>query len=213
MNDSKNRNIECNKLHAYELNILSEEETASFEKHLITCDACFNNFETFQSGIGIIKKSRLSEYKPKSSSKSTSISSIVKRISFAAIFGLLLFPAFIGIKSILVQEQIRPLQTLYLNSTRATSDQILEYDSNLDISVSFYCPGIDRNDIYTIIIYDENLLELYKLNDYNNFDSHFISEILIPSSIIKDGSYRLKILTSDSIELYSFDFKLKEKKK
>ena len=174
-------------LHAYEISALNEEMTEEFEIHLLSCQHCFETLQSFEQEATVLQHGaitrgqktapvKLSQWK--SSPMFTSI--------LAALLVLMIYPSFVGIKSI-IEPKIKPLESITLVPVRsAEKNYNISQENDVVLAIVYTDSKPDYN--YTIEIHNQEN-KILNLESFKNFDLYHTGRILIPKESLVTGEY------------------------
>jgi len=217
-------------LHAYELNALSEEEMEEFELHLMVCDYCHSEIQSFENSANImLDHEPLRVITRDAVSNATRSESLLKRLcqylwpntpflfrpAIAYLIVLLLvIPARYGIykyakdddKPIPVittdsSKGFRQAISLSLTPVRSGERNILQYRPGCDVVINFTYREATQGKHYNVSIVSNDGVELLKIDEFNSFDSYGQGVVTISQDNMIPGSYRLIISDPQSDEL------------
>ncbi len=224
MNDSCT-NPEIGKyLHAYELNLLSEEEKDRFETHILECNFCYNEVKSFSprgvlmTGSEEIKK-ELEKELHRDSEKNSLWSHlwpdkplIFRPAVLFILIALMIWPAMVGIRTISGggrEAGIATVQKVFLSSLRSNGATTFRIDKNLDGLLVINCPGIEINKTYELKISDSGGNTLFQDVHFDGFDMFRNAEIKFPHDLMRPGEYSVvisDISVQPAVEICRYDF-------
>jgi hypothetical protein len=206
-------------LHAYELETLGASDTDIFETHLLTCDFCFEEVQSFKAQAKILRadpeikdsvEKEISLTKGKSKIRQYLWPDFPLIFRPAAIFILviiLLYPAYLGLR-LNNADIVRPVEIIALTATRSAESILFSLSSGKDLVLTFSREDISNPAPVVVTIADFNGIEKYKNGSFSDFDSRGIGQLLIPRELLSEGIYRITIdipetsLPAESIKYY-----------
>ena len=198
-----------NLLHAYELNVLSEEDIERFEIHLMECEHCFNQLKNFEQEATLLSSDdEVRELvREVSREEYPESESFLKRIwrylwpetplffkpalAYLLIL-LMILPVYHGLKK-LTENEIRPVQAISLFPDRSTAEEVFKISVGGDGLISFVFRGAVAGESYRVVIESEDGREIFRDDAFINFDEYETGQVLLPLAKMKPGSYRLVI--------------------
>ncbi|MBN2226951.1 MAG: zf-HC2 domain-containing protein [candidate division Zixibacteria bacterium] len=206
-------------IHAYELGVLSAEDTERFETHLLNCPFCFAEIKRFEASADILRSDETVKDEIRQSSGSSERNRwreylwpkrpLILRPAFLLLLILILaYPAYRGLIPS-HKSAIGPLQTIVLSPTRATSAPTLCVSLRRDGVISFLYRDADPNVQYRITIKSDDDHEILVVPSFDAFDEYGVGSILFPADLMHSGSYRLEIVPetgdhADDRQVYPF---------
>ena len=194
-------------IHAYELDMLSEEELNSFEAHLLECDFCFELARKFAPHAVSLSSSpdvskTLKELNQQSPEQTTlkkrfwnvlwpDFPFILRPAALLFVLAVLIYPAYMGLISV-NDGGVSQLRSVELVPMRATQLVELDIESETDIVLSFVIPDARSEGEYSLSLSFDNAI-LYQDDRFSNFDSYGVAYILVPFELVKTGQYHLVI--------------------
>ncbi len=213
-------------LHAYELNILSEEEKDTFEAHLLECEYCIQQLKEFAPYGSLLSTSP----KIKSILQTTDLvkETFIERLRqylwsdkapiifrpALLIFILLIlsYPAYLGLFHN-GNNNITSLQEISLMQTRTEQTPIFEVNRHSDIVISFIIPNTIHGQSCSVKLEDSDGRIIYENNEFSLIDNFGVGRILLPYQYLSQKNYKLSIqlITSKKTEssIIEFNFKVR----
>ncbi len=210
-------------LHAYELNILSEEEKDIFETHLLECEYCIQQVKEFAPrGILLSTSPKL-----KSILQTTEIAekSFFRRIQqyvwsdklpiifrpalLIVIILLMSYPTYLGLSH---KKNNYPsvLQEIGLIQTRSSDDNnIFIIDKNKETILSFLISPKNEQSKLSIKLKNSDSYIIYKNDNFSGLDSFGVGHLLIPHKLLQNGLYELSVNSNDTIYQFYFNVKIR----
>ncbi|MBN2227696.1 MAG: zf-HC2 domain-containing protein [candidate division Zixibacteria bacterium] len=210
-------------IHAYELGLLSDEESEHFEMHLMHCEYCVSLLKTSSLRTGLLRSDskvrdelrRLSEH----SNSKVGWAEELRRYLWPNVpfpfrpavtlllVLLLVYPAYLGLTSHKSGEVISLTEIGLVQSRAATieSTSLAAGESAvLTFAYSHYRPGVD----VMVLLVDELGQIIYENHAFEGFDAFQTARLFLPSDLLRSGVYRLQVgpagLVADEIEEYRF---------
>ena len=223
----------CNKpntgilLHAYELNLLDEDDRDRFEAHVLECEHCYRELKSF-APHGIILAG--SEEVKKEIEKELARESVLltiwrnlwpgKPLIYRPVFllilvVLLIWPAVLGMKAILnghSEETIARVQKIRLTTLRSNGDTSFEIDKELDGLMVISCPEVEPGEEYLVEVVDSAGKVLFVDSQYTDFNIFKNAELLFPHERMILGDYAVvvsRVSENEATVLYRYDFRIK----
>lgn len=197
-------------LHAYELRLLTAEETERFEIHLLRCCHCFARLTRFEENIFLMTEDEQvkSIFGHAFGGKRRSVRTLPERLRAhlwpAAVFK----PAFAYIAVILLiipayflmvrTERQAPgvYQSIHLYDFRSARDPVFKMDAGLDGEIKFRIPDAVPGQSYGIIIKNEKGDEIFRDASFSGFDAFGVGSTIFPREEMKPGRYTITIIDS-----------------
>lgn len=162
-------------LHAYELNILSDEDTERFEIHLLECEYCFEQIKDFESEAGLLSsdeevKKLIQECSQEEYPQSESflrklwhhlwpeVPWIFKPALAYLLILVMILPAYWGLREVTksgTETQIGLVQNISLTPFRSTGEDVFKISLGKDGLISFVFTDAIAEVSYQIIIESE----------------------------------------------------------
>lgn len=197
-------------LHAYELDALSEEDTESFEIHLLKCEHCFNQLKNFEQEATLLSsdnevrqviRNAATEKYPQSESFLRRLwrylwpeTPLVFKPALAyLVILLMILPAYYGLRKS-PEGRIKPVyQTINLFPDRSTAEDVFKISVGGNGVLSFVFRGAVTGESYQLVIESEDGRVVFRNDTFNNFDEYETGRLFLPLGKMKPGSYRLVI--------------------
>ncbi len=218
-------------MHEYELGILSDDDANLFGEHLLECEYCLNEVKSFREYAATVRQSEavqdLINQPIEKSSRQDSFMKILWRrlwpetpfvfrpaIAYLLVL-LMIVPAYFGVVFMASRKnEIRPVQTINLTSTRTPPNNVLMIGSGSDGIIRFEYPDAVPGRSYQVIITSEKGEEIARYDNFDSFDDLKTGEIFFPHHLMSPGKYRLTISdpTVENIpdQGYGYRFKITE---
>jgi hypothetical protein len=193
---------------AYELNALSEEDTELIENHLMVCDHCFNELESFRNEAALLSgDENIKGIVRDAARKDSGSESLLRKLrryvwpDVPVVFKpalayllilILLIPAYQGFLG-QDDEQIGPVQTVRLLPGRSGSECVLDANSDKQGLLSFVFRGAVAGENYSVVILTDDGEEIFRDDSFDGFDQYETGKLLIPLDKMTPGDYRLVI--------------------
>jgi hypothetical protein len=212
-------NPEVGKLiHAYELSLLSEKDMESFEIHLLRCDHCYNEVTAFFDVARALEEDDEIQALVATSEAAHAGSEIWRKLwperalllrpAFAwVIVVLLVFPAFLGVRSLVDPEQpessgvIEVEQSLLFSPMLGGVEQTEASADTRWIQLSFQYTDAQPGDLFSIAVdrvKGKDLQTVWNTDAFDSFDRIGFGKLMFPASLLPPGEYRLTIAPVDS---------------
>jgi hypothetical protein len=197
-------------LHAYELDMLSEQERDAFECHLLECDFCFEDLKQFAPRGTILSaapqiRQLLDEMFPQPQSGTSLVKriwqilwpdgmpAIVRPAVLIAVLLLMIYPAQLGFR-IISKPDISPVREIALMQARSPETFVVDPDQS--VVLSFLCPKGEPGETYSVVLSDESRASIYTEEEYSDVDNYGVGRLLLPGRLIRPGDYKLSVRTS-----------------
>jgi hypothetical protein len=197
-------------LHAYELNALSEEDTERIEIHLLECEHCFNQLNSFEQEAALLRsddevKELITEAARERHPQTESLlkrfwryvwpeTPLVLKPALAYLLILLMIlPAYHGVKE-LTEDKIRRVQTINLLPDRSPQGDAFKTSVGSDGLLRFVFRGATAGQAYDLTIESEDGTVIFRDKAFDSFDEYGAGQLLVPLASMKPGNYRLVII-------------------
>jgi hypothetical protein len=202
-------------LHAYELNILTDDEVEQFERHTLSCDYCHAKLADFANCADLIRhghrvRSLVEETAQEASVRVSASHTLLQRlwpdtswllkpgVIYLAVL-ILALPAAVGIQHLFRPEDgVRPVQSIRLVPTRSLQASVFEARSGLDGLISFGVPGAQSGSAYSVVVEDLDGRTIVRIDRFVGFNALGMADLLLPHSKMVPGDYRLIVRASNS---------------
>ena len=194
-------------LHAYELGILSEEDTQRFEAHLIVCDSCFEEVKRFTARSDLLRTDvEVRRALAKAGGWDHERQPAVRRIwrhlwpdaplafkpAIVYLLALLLiYPAYLGLRS--DDTAIRNVQSISLVPTRSVTSDGGTASARTDVVLAFYFDGATAGEPYVVEISDSTGAVVTRNEAFRDFDNLSLGRLFVPAGRLQPGAYTLTI--------------------
>lgn len=202
-------------LHAYELDSLSEQDIKRFEIHLLECEHCFTQAQSFVYEAALLATDdevrNIVSRADKAGVRSKSVLRKLWRhiwpdapviLKPAIAYLLVLFmaiPAYRGLMySTVADKGIGPVQVLKLVPNRSNAEEVFQISSERDGVISFVFIGALPGKSYRVVIETADGSEVKRIDNFGSFDQFGTGELIFPLVKMKVGSYRLTITDPSS---------------
>jgi hypothetical protein len=207
-------------LHAWELDILTDEDKRKFEQHLIACSSCFEVAQKHRHAMEELRsnpaiQAQVSQYaglgergKPKREPWYAPITrNPVWRYALAAVL-LLALAAPLVYRQLSEETDLEVAQVIRLVPTRSTQNSIVYLDWGQGVEMQIMVPEITQPGSYVISVGPVGLEEA-TWRDQVQFDSNGRANFVLPLSNLQPGPYELKVLdpkvpASTALRIYYF---------
>lgn len=178
-------------LYAYEIGMLSDEETTEMELHLCECDSCFQNASEFQNFADLIRKSSKIRERIHKDANSKQSSHITRTLLIAAIVIAVAIPVYyVSIDF----DQVQVAQELLLLPDRGSSDAIVSLAGSDIVEVSFVIEGAAQGDVYQILVRSIAQDTIYINEEFSGFKANGVGSIQLALSDLRAGRHTLDVL-------------------
>lgn len=201
---------ECNnikeslKLHAYELDLLTEKETDEFELHLMDCDGCLKQVESFNLETRLLNTSRTIKEKIGEMIKSANrlkdqpyTPTKIRQRRFTndkLIIGIIMLAILVAIGlSRFGSESAHNSLQIKLTPSRSTSSVVVKNETDLEFEFLFVYENSVAGKCYLITIYDSDETEIYQNNGYCQFNSRDLGRLNLDAALFPTGRYIMTI--------------------
>jgi hypothetical protein len=195
-------------LHAYEINTLSDDEKDRFEVHLMSCENCLNELHDFSKVTSLLRSdSRAKAIFMETEEKRPQTASRLKKLwrylwpetpfffkpALAYLLVLLMFiPAYLGWERTEV-DTVHSVQSITLFPDRSPGGNVFSINSGKDGLITFVFKASVIGRSYQVVIEDEAGSEIYRDNDFSDFDELNTGRLILPLTKMNPGNYRLSI--------------------
>lgn len=193
---------------AYELNALSEDDSELIENHLMVCDHCFNELESFRNEATLLSDdARIKGIVRDAARKDSASEAFLKKLrryvwpdvpvlfkpalAYLLIL-IMLVPAYRGFIG-QSDEQIGYVRTVRLLPDRSGSECVLDANSGKSGLLSFVFRGAVPGDTYSVVILTDDGEEVFRDDSFDGFDQYETGQLLISHDEMSPGGYRLVI--------------------
>jgi len=188
-------------IHGYELGILSEDELELFEKHLMVCDYCLDQVQSFKHVIDEMMNPDLISGITEDSQDTGTAENELKRspftataIAWMAAAALVLIVGTATVVSTLSnQSGIRTVGSITLANVRTSSERTLNLSEEGEASIIFAFPGAFPDSLYSIEISTGSGETVYTEGDFSAFDEFGFGTLYLRDGSIVPAEYELKI--------------------
>ena len=193
-------------LHAYELDMLSEEKTEQFEIHLMKCDFCLSQLNKFAEVSQLLHSDEVKEQiqklegmNSKEPSFKTKILSPVNYGKSILVASILLICIYFGSTFVnnIYEENAQQIR-LFPQRSSSNNVQYLSTDQPLEIVFGF--EGSIVNSCYHIEIFNENDSIVYIDNSFCEFNRLSLGKIKFTSRLLESGRFKM-IITDKTSDL------------
>ncbi len=201
-------------LHAYEMGILPEEAAEQFEMHLMDCQYCYSQLESFDDGASLLSEDKdIRQLLQKESLDGSDSKTWMQRIwshlwpqaplvfKPAVAYFILLALAIPIITGIFNNSgnHIQPLQSITLVANRSSAANTFSITEESSGLINFEFPRADTGTEYQVIIINEQGNEVYRDDQVRQLDEFGIGQLYIPLHKMRPGLFQL-IVTSKGKE-------------
>jgi hypothetical protein len=195
-------------LHAYELDLLSDEEARKFEQHLLECDTCLTSIQNFTAHSEILLYGKKLQREVAAQSAGGSGTSdtrfslrrrlwpdgplAIKPAILVLLVLLLLYPAYLGIRPT-QKPQIQYFQAMNLVPYRSATTPAFYQSRQKNGIIAFVIQDAIPGKSYSLQIIDDDNQLLYADSNFTDFDISGIGHIAFPADLMKPGQYKLRI--------------------
>lgn len=210
---------------AYELQLLTEEESMQFELHMMNCDYCLRQVKDFdETALTLRKSTRARKLVARSVSPNLGRLSGIKAswrylwpdtplllkpaiLLFSIL--LMIYPTFVGI-GLKGRNNIRLVQSISLMPTRSVT-KIFYLTSDKDIVITFISPEASLGSFHKVSLRSADSSIIFSDQIYTEIDDNQVGRIIVPVSLLESGQYILEIgpLSDATRHTYRFDIQLR----
>ena len=202
-------------LHAWELGMLSEEDRERFEIHLLECDACAEEAQTFLQAGRLLRSDP--DFRPSVDELSATAKSDMRKANVvrrrltrallaAAAIVVVAIPAYRWI--IAPSPESTKVQRLNLVPIRNGSNNTVTRDPDGTLEVRFYAEGAVAGNPYRVSVKSESGRTVFATDDYTGFSKQGAGLLVFKMRDLDAGLYTLTVSpASDSlavIQQYNF---------
>jgi hypothetical protein len=194
-------------LHSYELGLLTEDEKERFEQHLLKCDHCVAELWRFETQAELLRSHEaVAREVAEGVSAPESIGSrlrqwlwpdaplVLKPAVALILVALLIYPAWLGIRSTADDAGIAPVHEISLMPSRSLAESTYRVPSGRSVVLEFVCYECNLGGPYRVEVFDAGGDLLYSIDSFRNFDQFEIGRVLLGAEIVRPGDYRLSII-------------------
>ena len=198
-------------LHAYELNVLTEDETARFEAHLLMCDSCYEELANFEREAALITsdedvKRVMIEISGGHSPRRSRARELLRQLwpegpiwlKPALLYLILLImalPFYRGLRTP-GEEEVSPLQTVSLLGSRSPTPNAFQTGQGAYGLLEFLIRNVGPGKSCRLLLTSEEGRVIYRNDEFTQFDEYGTAgtgRLLLPISRMSPGNYRLEI--------------------
>jgi hypothetical protein len=195
-------------LYAYELGMLSPEDTLALEQHLYECDHCYQNAREFMDAADLLRRSS----RVKSEIKRAAHSGVRRTVSrFLLAVAAMVVVAIPIYKLVVVPDQPGVVQTLFLTSMRDNSPAALNLDRGGTADIRFVLDGANQTDTHSVEIAARHGETVYVDAEFSGFNEFGQGVITLPVATFQHGYYVLTItdvVRGDTLRLAQYPFRV-----
>jgi len=198
-------------LHAYELNLLSQEEKDAFEVHVLNCDYCFGQIKEFSPrGRLLISSPELKNILAEDGISQKSFIHNISKYLWPDELPIFLRPAILLPLLIIIvillsdsymniqHEMIRSARVIYLTPERATSTADIKLRLNEELILTFVYLGCEPDKNYQLSLTSSTGDTVYFDDKFKDFDDYDAGRLIIPAVKLSGGAYQLTITNQES---------------
>ena len=187
--------MKCNEhfmsmIHPYELGLLSKDERAEFETHLVECRECFEKVSKFEKTSELIRHNK-SVKETALASRSTSKLTMFRSLLIAAVLMIIAVP--IIYLNYSGEQAPQSIQIINLVQMRTDSPRLIHLDAGGDVDFRFRIDSSLTDSAIKLTITKRNGDTIYTVSDFVNFDSAGIGSLTQPLSKFEAGRYVLEV--------------------
>lgn len=197
-------------LHAYEINALSDDDLKKFEAHILSCEHCFEQVQSFETESEILRADAAVRREvrlavdAKKVTRPSLVSGLLRylwpdtplvlkpALAYFAIV-LLAYPAYKGIVSGGGPDGMREIQSISLIPSRSMTNAVLHSTGGKDGLITFVYPGAEVGKEYKLTIERDDGTIVMTNDAFAGFDEYETGRVVIPVDRMDDGDYRLVI--------------------
>jgi hypothetical protein len=201
-------------LHAYERNILPEADVQRFEIHLMKCEHCWQEVQSFKSEAAllatngdvkeVVKQADATYSVPESTARKIwrylwPDSPIIFRPALAYLLVLVMIvPAYYGLwLANAGQDKSMRAQMITLVPGRSTSDAVFKISSGYYGLIKLVYPDAVPGGRYRVVVMTTDSIEIVRYENFDGFDKYGSGKVSVPLTMMKPGTYRL--IVSDPV--------------
>lgn len=211
-------------LFAYEIGALSAEDVKRFELHLLECEHCFKEAESFSEYSKMLREDGTVRDEIVKTSNATETSKSIWRRLWSYLWParplpfrpaiiyllilVLLYPAYRGIFHT-DKPDFSQVQSISLVPARSTGQETFLISSGLDGIISFMYHGAVPGKKYSVVIKTEDGSAIMSDDSFTAFDDFETGWLRFPVNLMKPGLYRLEVRDPEDVhpgkkQSYSF---------
>jgi hypothetical protein len=197
-------------LHAYELRLLSEEETERFETHLLSCEDCFTRLGQFREKAALLMedeeaKNLLQEAFTGKAAAGKSLAEKLREhlwprapvffkplLAYIAILILIIPAAYILMT--MGPKSREDYQSIYLYDYRSPGDNVFRAGAGQDGKILFRFSDAHPGESYPVIIVHEGGADIFRAEFEAAFDDYGVGSYVFPHEDMKPGKYTLTVV-------------------
>lgn len=200
-----------NMLHAYELGMLSDDDRAKLEIHMIECNSCFDKSRKLKDAAEIMRdnidsRSIIAEIVKKNES-STSLKQRFLRLLWpqsprlfilkpVSIISLLLIILAYPVYKVAFETggPGHPVQTLNLFPLRGIEQNIISFEPDGEVNINFVCDDAEPGISYRVTIKTHLGEQVFIQEEYSGFNKNGLGSIKLSMKLFNKGDYRFSII-------------------
>jgi hypothetical protein len=195
-------------LFAYETGALSAEDTKRFELHLLECEHCFKEAESFSKYSKMLREDEIVRDEIVKIPDSTETSKSIRQRLWSHLWParplpfrpaivyllilVLLYPAYRGVFHT-DKPDFSQVQSISLVPARSTGQATFLISSGLDGIISFVYHGAVPGKEYSVVIKTEDGSVIMSDDSFTAFDNFKTGWLRFPVNLMKPGLYRLDV--------------------
>ena len=210
-------------IHAYELGLLSDEESERFELHLMQCEYCVSQIESSAFKSDWLRSDRQIRNELQNLARHPTgevrwpeklrgylwpkVPLPLRPALLLLLVLLLIYPAYRGLRQ---QDsgEIISLTEIGLVQSRGASAEAATLSAGKSAVLTFAYSRFQPGAEVTVQIVDESGRVVYENSAFDGFDRFQTARLLLPGDLLQPGEYRLQVgpagVTADEIEQYRF---------
>jgi anti-sigma factor RsiW len=215
-------------LHAYELHLLTVAEAEQFERHMLTCQSCFEEVRSLRPYSMALSDPNLpqqmAEAPPPDESTDAGWRERIRRtlwpdralplrpaFSYAAMVAVVLV-LLLGIRGSEDGPPIGPVQRINLLATRLAGSKVISMGQTQGACISVSHPASVAGQVYSLVIVEESSGRLL-YEGQAVFNDRGLFELYIPSERMMPGHYVVRVTgsaDSEAVDILEYSFTITE---
>lgn len=195
-------------LYAYELGMLSAEDALALEKHLYSCDHCYQSAVEFVDAAVLLRRSSLLKSEINRADKSGNRRTIGRLLLAVAVIIVVAIPVY---RLLLVPNEPKVVQTLFLSPARDNVSAALSLEQGGTAEIRFVLEGANPTDTHSVAIAARHGATVYVNREFSQFNQYGQGVITLPIQSFQQGYYVLTVsdaVGSDTLTLAQYPFRV-----
>jgi hypothetical protein len=180
-------------LHAWELDLLTEEQCREFEVHLLECPACQESAAEFSKAARLLRENQLVRAEAEKADRKFSPVFIRWALAAVIILGIGV-PTYIHWSGAPNQP---PEQQLIFYPMRSSGNRTIDLSTKGEVEFVFLAPEDASNHKLTLVVETVKGEEIYRSDNFSDIDEHGAGSFVLPADDFTAGFFRLRIITPE----------------